>query len=199
MFSQRDAESRGNGWLPIGALPGIETSSFYHRLDRALEASGFGDAVRELCEPFDAMDRTQGDQTEIDPEVYFKMQMVGFFEEIPSERGIAARCADSLSIRQLLRYGLHESTPDHSSLTVYRERLGSGVYEKVFALLMKALRKHKLLRGRRLRIDASEMESNASMRLLAHRLTGEQYWKYVEGLGESAGAEKAGPEILPPP
>ena len=57
------------------------------RLDRALKASGFGDAVRELCEPYYQMDRSRGGCPVIDPEVYFKMQMVGFFEGIPSERG----------------------------------------------------------------------------------------------------------------
>ena len=145
-------------------------------------ASGFGDAVRALSEPYYEMDRSRGGRPGIDPEVYFKMQMVGFFEGIASERGIAARCADSLSIRQFLHYELHESTPDHSSLTVIRQRLGSEVYEQVFALVLKALRKHKLLRGKKLGIDASVMEVNARGRSLEHWLMGEDDRAYVRAV-----------------
>jgi hypothetical protein len=71
-----------------------------------------------LCEPFYVADSSRGGRPGIDPEVYFKMLMVGFFENLPSERGIAARCADSLSIREFLHYGLAEATPHHSSLGI---------------------------------------------------------------------------------
>jgi len=196
MFRRKEPEAQGSLWLPTEKLPRTAATSFYQRLDRALAASGFGDAVRELFEPYYEMDRSRGGRPGIDPEVYFKMQMVGFFEGIPSERGIAARCADSLSIRQFLHYELHESTPDHSSLTVIRQRLGSEVYEKVFALVLQALRKHKLLRGRKLGIDASGMEANASMRSLEHRLTGEDYQDYVTGLAESAGVDTSDPAAV---
>ena len=106
------------------------------------------------------------------------------------------RCADSLSIRQFLHYELHEATPDHSSLTVIRKRLGSEVHEKVFKLVLKALRDHKLLRGRKLGIDASVMEANASMGSLEHRLTGEDYQKYVSGLAEEADVDPLDPAAV---
>ena len=106
------------------------------------------------------------------------------------------RCADSLSIRQFLHYELHEATPNHSSLTVIRRRLAPEVYEKVFGLVLKALREHKLLRGRKLGIDASVMEANASMRSLEHRLTGEDYQKYVSGLAEEAGVDPSDPAAV---
>lgn len=189
MFRRKDPEEQASLWLPMQELPKTAATSFYQRLDRALAASGFGDAVRELCAPYYETDRSRGGRPGIDPEGYFKMQMVGFFEGIPSERGIAARCADSLSIRQFLHYELHESTPDHSSLTVIRQRLGAEVYEQVFALVLKALKKQKLLRGRKLGIDASVMEANASLRSLEHRLTGEDYRAYVGKLAEAAGVD----------
>ena len=182
MFRRKDPEAQVSLWVPTQELPRTSATSFYQRLDRALAGSGFGDAVRELCAPYYEMDRSRGGRPGIDPEVYFKMQMVGFFEGIPSERGIAARCADSLSIRQFLHYELYEATPDHSSLTVIRKRLGPEVYEKVFALVPKALRDHKLLRDRKLGVDASVMEANASLRSLKHGLTGEDYQKYVSAL-----------------
>ena len=124
------------------------------------------------------------------------MQMVGFFEGLPSERAIAARCADSLSIREFLHYGLGESTPDHSSLTVIRQRLGAEVYEQVFGLILGALKDNGLLKGRRLGIDASVLEANASLRSLEHRLTGESYAEYVRKLAEAAGVDTSDPAAV---
>jgi transposase len=140
MFRRKDRKQQSTFWIPTSDLPSTPANSFYRRLDRALAEAGFGDAVRALCEPFYEMDRSRGGRPGIDPEVYFEMQMIGFFEGLPSERTIAARCADSLSIREFLHYELHEATPDHSSLTVIRRRLSSEVYEKVFGLVLKALK-----------------------------------------------------------
>jgi transposase len=196
MFRRKDPEAQVSLWLPTDELPSSSANSFYQRLDRALKASGFGDAVRELCAPYYESDPSRGGRPGIDPEVYFKMQMVGFFEGLPSERGITARCADSISIRQFLHYGLDESTPDHSSLTVIRQRLGAEVFEQVFALVLQALRDHKLLRGKKLGIDASVMEANASLRSLEHRLTGEDYSAYVSGLAAAAGVDATDPAAV---
>lgn len=189
MFQRKDAESQPSFWISRSELPSTPVNTFYQRLDRALGETGFGDTVRELCAPFYESDSSRGGRPGIDPEVYFKMQMIGFFENLPSERGIAARCADSLSIREFLHYGLQEATPDHSSLTVIRQRLNADVYERVFGLVLKALKKHKLLKGRKLGIDASVMEANASLRSLEHRLTGEAYVEYVTKLAEAAGVD----------
>ena len=91
MFRRKDREAQPSRWLPTEKLQTTPATSFYVRLDRALKVSGFADAVRELCEPSDQKDRSLGGCRGIDPEVYFKMQMVGFFEGITSERGIAMR------------------------------------------------------------------------------------------------------------
>lgn len=196
MFRKKDPEAQASLWVAASELPSSPANSFYQGLDRALEASGFGDAVRELCAPYYETDRSRGGRPGIDPAVYFKMQMIGFFEGIGSERGIAGRCADSISIRQFLHYELHESTPDHSSLTVIRQRLGPEVFEQVFELILKALRDHKLLRGRKLGIDASVMEANASLRTLEHRLSGEDYRSYVSALAEAAGVDPSDPSAV---
>jgi transposase len=193
MFRRKDVEPQSSFWIRTSELPSTPVNTFYQRLDRALADTGFGDAVRELCARFYESDSSRGGRPGIDPEVYFKMQMIGFFENLPSERGIAARCADSLSIREFLHYGLQEATPDHSSLTVIRQRLSAQVYERVFALVLKALRKHKLLKGRKLGIDASVMEANASLRSLQHRLTGDAYAAYVKKLAEAAGVDTSDP------
>jgi transposase len=135
------------------------------------------------------MDASKGGQPGIDPEVYFKMLLVGFFENLPSERAIAARCADSLSIREYLHYALAERTPHHSSFTVIRQRLAAQVYAGVFACVLAALKQQRLLKGRHLAIDTSVMEANAALRSLEHRLTGEQYGQYVKRLATAAGVD----------
>lgn len=162
-------------------------SAFYARLDETLESFGFADKVRALCAP--AYKNGNAGRPGIDPVVYLKMIMVGFFEDLPSERAIAARCADSMSIRAFLNYALEEKTPDHSSFTVIRQRLGLEIYQRIFTLTLQALREHGLLRGKNLGIDSSVIEANASLRALVHRNTEEQYWDYVKRLAAENGID----------
>lgn len=189
MFRQKDPERQPSMWIATSDLPTTPANTFYERLDRALNKFGFGKAVRELCEPFYESDTSVGGRPGIDPEVYFKMLMIGFFENLASERAIATRCADSLSVRAFLHYALHEPTPDHSSLTRIRQRLAPAVFQQVFGWILMALKKNKLLKGKRLAIDASVLEANASLRSLEHRLTGEAYSAYVTKLAEAAGVD----------
>ena len=119
------------------------------------------------------------------------MLMVGFFENLRSERAIAARCEDSLSVRAFLGYGLDESTPDHSSLSVIRQRLGPEIYQGVFEVVLSALKAHGLFLGRHLGIDSSVIEANASLLTLVHRNTEKAYGRYVK---ELAAQESVDPE-----
>ena len=121
-------------------LPKSPKSTFYAKLDETLECFGFAGKVRHICAP--AYKQTGTGRPGIDPVVYLKMIMVGFFEDLPSERAIAARCADSMSIRAFLNYELDEKIPDHSSFTVIRQRLGLDLYERIFTLSLQALREH---------------------------------------------------------
>ncbi len=168
-------------------LPKSPKSTFYAKLDETLESFGFAGKVRQICAP--AYKQTGMGRPGIDPVVYLKMIMVGFFEDLPSERAIAARCADSMSIRAFLNYELDEKTPDHSSFTVIRQRLGLDLYEQIFTLSLQALREHGLLRGKNLGIDSSVIEANASLRALVHRNTEEQYWDYVKRLAAEIGID----------
>lgn len=196
VFRQKTPEEVPAFWIATSDLPSTPAHSFYQRLDQVLTACRFGEKVRRLAAPFYDMDASKGGQPGIDPEVYFKMLMVGFFENLSSERAIAARCADSLSIREFLHYGLGERTPHHSSFTVIRQRLAAPVYEAVFGLVLAALKKKKLLKGRRLAIDSSVLEANASLRSLEHRLTGEHYRQYVKRLATAAGVDPADPRAV---
>jgi len=187
MFSEKKKAEQPEFWVAADKVASPAQSNFYLRLDETLERFGFAAKVRGLCAP--AYDTSGVGRPGIDPVVYLKMIMVGFFEDLPSERAIAARCADSLSIRAFLRYELHEKTPEHSSFTVIRQRLGLEIYEGIFVIMLQALQEHGLLRGKNLGIDASVIEANASLRALINRNTEEQYWDYVKRLAAQQGID----------
>jgi transposase len=196
MFRKKTPDPAPSLWIATSDLPTTPATSFYQKLDGVLAERQFGDRVRALCAPYYDMDRRKGGQPGIDPEVYFKMLMVGFFENLASERAIATRCADSFSIRAFLHYELTEKTPEHSSFTVIRQRLALEVYDQVFGLIVAALHEKQLLRGKHLAIDTSVLEANASLRSLEHRLTGEKYRQYVKRLAKVAGVDTSDPRAV---
>jgi transposase len=185
MFCPKTKASQPEMWIQADQVVMPAKSRFYSKLDETLESFGFASKVRELCAP--AYNNSGNGRPGIDPAVYLKMLMVGFFEDLTSERAIAARCADSIAIRQFLNYELTEETPDHSSLSIIRQRLAGPVYDQVFTLVLSALQAHGLLRGKHLGIDSSVMEANASLRGLVNRNTGEAYWDYVKRLAAESG------------
>jgi transposase len=187
VFTEKKKAAQPEFWIAANQIASPANRGFYAKLEETLESFGFATKVRELCAP--AYDHSGIGRPGIDPVVYLKMIMVGFFEDLPSERAIAARCADSMSIRAFLKYELHERTPEHSSFTVIRQRLGLEIYERIFTLTLQALREHGLLRGKNLGIDASVIEANASLRALVNRNTEEQYWDYVKRLAAEQGID----------
>jgi len=189
MFKPRKkTQEQKEFWVVADRLAKATPSRFYELLNGTLERMKFAEQVWASCAP-DYADATRGGRPGIDPVTYFKMLMIGFFEGIASEREIAARCADSLSLRGFLGYRLDEATPDHSSMSVIRQRLGSACFEEVFGLVLVALRAHGLLKGRHLGRDSSVIEANASLRSLSERNTEEGYWAYVQRLAKEAGLE----------
>lgn len=160
---------------------------FYSKLDRTLESFEFAQEVRALCRP--AYDQSGVGQPGIDPVVYLKMLMVGFFENLASERAIAEECADSMAVRAFLHLGLEENSPEHSSFTRIRQRLGPEIYHRIFTLILSALQVHGLVGGKHLGVDTSVMEANASLRGLVNRNTEEAYWEYVKRLAREQGID----------
>src|SRR5271169_2597845 len=185
MFSEKKKATQPELWINADQVVMPARGSFYSKLEETLESFGFANKVRELCAP--AYNNSGNGRPGIDPAVYLKMRMVGFFEDMTSERAIAARCADSIAIRQFINYELTEQTPDHSSLSIIRQRLEGPIYDQVFTLVLSALQEHGLLRGKHLGIDSSVMEANASLRGLVNRNTGEAYWDYVKRLAAESG------------
>ena len=189
MFSKREGEEKqGELWIESARVAKPKSQGFYSKLNEHLAGMDFARQVWAWCAPA-YCEENRGGRPGIDPVVYLKMLMVGFFENLRSERAIAARCEDSLSVRAFLGYGLEESTPDHSSLSVIRQRLGPEIYQGIFEIMLSALKAHGLFRGRHLGIDSSTMEANASLRTLVHRNTEQAYWEYVKELASEEGID----------
>jgi transposase len=189
MFRKKERDHQSSLWTVSSEIVKGPGSSYYEQLDRALQSAKFDKTIRELCRPYYEEDESKGGRKGIDPYVYFKMLMVGFFENIGSERGIASRCADSISIRGFLKYELTEHTPDHSSLSRIRKRLATEVYDKAFEIILGVLGGNKLLKGKQVGIDTSIIEANASMRTLVNNHTGETYDAYVKRLAQDEGVD----------
>jgi transposase len=187
MIRKKISQEQTSLWIAVDELQVKPKITFYTKLNKLLGKMKFGQHVRKLCEPY--YSSKTNCRPPIDPEIYFKMLMTGFFENLRSERAIASRCADSLSIRAFLGYDITESTPDHSSLSVIRKRLPPRVYSQVFSTVLKELKGHGLVKGKNLALDTSVMEANASLSRLQNRMTKESYAGYVAGLAEQSGVD----------
>jgi transposase len=154
---------------------------FYRKLNELLAEAGFDRWIEDRCRPYYATEERRG-QPSIPPGVYFRMLLVGYFEGIDSQRGIAWRCADSLSLRAFLGTPLDESTPDHSTLTNTRNRLPQEVFDEVFQFVLKIAVDKKLLSGKTVGVDGTTLEANAAMKSIVRRDTGEDWKQYVTRL-----------------
>lgn len=159
---------------------------FYEALEKVLREADFDRRVEKLCKKFYAERRGR---PSIPPGVYFRCLMVGFFEGIDSERGIAWRVADSLSLRGFLGISFGKSTPDHSSLSNIRRRLDLETHQEVFTMLLGKLAEHGLVKGKSVGVDATTLEANAALRSLVRREDGQSYEDFLIELAKKSGIE----------
>jgi transposase len=122
-------------------------------------------------------------------EIYFRLLLVGYFEGIDAERGIAWRAADSLGLRQFLGIGFDEQTPDHSTISRTRRRIDVETHRKVFFWILELLRDKGLVKGKTVGIDATTLEANAAMRSIVRRDNGESYEDFLKGVAQESGIE----------
>lgn len=184
-MGRRQIDRQQEFWIASDALASVPQHIFYDKLNRLLDEAGFDQFVEELCEPF----YSSIGRDSIPPGRYFRMLFVGYFEEIDSQRGIAWRCADSLSLRNFLFLGASVESPDHSSLTKIRQRLPLSVHEEVFAFVLDIARQKKLLVGKQVGVDATTLEANAAMKSIVRRDSGDDWKDYLRRLAEEAGVE----------
>lgn len=184
-LGQRRTARQLEMWVATAKLPASIGHVFYDALNGVLRDGKFDDFAESLCGPY----YKEGGRPGIPPGIYFRMIFVGYFEGIDSQRGIAWRCRDSLSLRKFLGYELHENTPEHSSLTRIRQRLPLKVFEEVFAFVLSLVEEHGLLKGKTVGVDSTLLEANAAMKSIVRRDTGEDWEAYVRGLAEAEGVE----------
>src|ERR687897_3238389 len=167
--------------------------SFYDWCNEILAEAEFDAVVEMLCQPYysDGVGRPS-----VPPGRYFRMLFVGQYEGLDSEREIAWRCADSLSLHRFLRLSEGETVPDHTTLSVTRSRLPIEIHHAVFGFVLEIVERHDLVRGRRIGVDASTQEANAALRRLVRRDTGEDYRQMLERLAKDSGIETPSTEDL---
>jgi transposase len=175
-------------------LPRSDGHPFYQKLNGLLAEAGFDRWIEARCRSFYEQEETRG-KPSIPPGVYFRMLLVGYFEGIDSQRGIAWRCADSLSLRTFLGVPLDEATPDHSTMSVTRKRLGPEVFDEVFRFVLAIAEQKRLLGGKTVGVDSTTLEANAAMKSIVRRDSGEDWRQYVTRLMREDGT--VGPDDEP--
>ena len=123
------------------------------------------------------------------PGQYFRLLLVGYFEGIDSERGIAWRAADSLAVRRFVRLALNEAAPDHSAISRTPRRIDVETHRVVFTWVQQRLVEAGLLKGKTVAIDATTLEANAAMRSIVRRDTEETYQEFLTQLAKASGIE----------
>jgi len=184
-LGRRGGERQEEFWIPTTAVARGPGHPFYDKLNALLAEAGFDRWVEARCRAYYAEQGRPG----IPPGVYFRMLLIGYFEGLESQRGIAWRCADSNSLKSFLGFGLTEATPDHSSLTKIRRRLPLEVHEEVFAFVLGIAQLKKLLKGQVVGVDATLLEANAALKSIVRKDTGEDYRQYLRRLAQEAGIE----------
>ena len=187
MFKKQPRERQEELWIRSDELNLPAETPFWTKFQGLLDSIDFDRQVRDACAPFYTMNGPG--QPGVDPVVYFKMLLIAFFENLPSERAIEARCADSLGIRNFLGVALTDRVPDHSTLSRIRHRLPQEVFDTVYGIIFPRLQELKLIRGKALGMDTSVINANAAMKSLRNRMTREKYRAYVKRLAKGEGVD----------
>jgi transposase len=164
----------------------VPANHFYRHLDAALDLA----FVREWVADCYA-DRGR---PSIDPVVFFKLQLILFFEGLRSERRLIETASLHLAHRWYLGYGLDEPLPDHSSLTRIRQRLGLPVFQRFFEHVVELCQQAGLIWGRELFFDATKVRANAALNSVVPRFylqAKEQAQEHLAELFAAAGESAA--------
>ena len=173
-------------WVPATELAKAPGHPFYQRLNRVLGKHGFDDFVEAECAAFYAPSRGRPG---LAPGIYFRLLLVGYFEGLSSERGIAWRAADSLALRDFLGLNLSESPPDHSTISRTRRLIDVATHEAVFSWVLKRVAESGLWNGKTIGIDATTLEANAALRSIVRRDTEQGYEEFLTELAVASGIQ----------
>src|SRR5829696_1291106 len=182
----RKQRERQEGLWYGGELATAPGHPFYKRLNDVLDKAGFDSFCETRCAEFyhDKLGRPS-----LAPGLYFRIMMIGFFEGLDSERGIAWRLADSLTLRQFLSIGLDEKTPDHVTISRTRRLIKAETHQRIFTWVLERLAQGGLIKGKTIGVDSTTLEANAAMKSIVRRDTQEGYTGYLKRLAEAAEGE----------
>jgi len=186
MGTRKGRERQQELWVATATLARPAGHPFYERLNLLLDKCSFDAFVEDVCRRFYAENMGRPG---LSPGIYFRLLLLGYFEGIDSERGIAWRAADSLSIRAFLRVGLDETVPDQTTISRTRRLIDVETHQLVFAWVLTVLAEHGLLRGKTIGIDATTLEANAALRSIVRRDTGQTYQEFLLQLAKASGIE----------
>jgi transposase len=184
MGTRRRRQRQERLWISHSELAKGPGHPFYKRVNELLETERFDEFAEKECARFYAENNGRPSLT---PGIYFRLLLVGYFEGIDSERGIAWRAADSFGLRQFLGIAIDEDTPDHSTISRTRRLMDVETHRKVFFWILELLREQGLLKGKTVGIDATTLEANAAMRSIVRRDSGESYEEFLQGLAKESG------------
>ena len=193
MGTRRKRERQQDLWIATSDVVQTPGNAFYDRLNVILDEHQFDRRTEHLCRKFY---KSQYGRPSMTPGVYFRALLIGYFEGLDSERGIAWRTADSLSLRKFLGYALDEPTPDHSTVSRTRRLYWVETHKAVFRWVVKILVKEGMISGQTVSVDATTLEANAALKSIVRRDNGQGYEEYLKGLAEAAGMENPTREQL---
>jgi transposase len=179
-LGRRRREQQDTFWVATDQLGSGPRNAFYDRLNQLLAEIEFDRKLEEAAEPY----YEKIGRRSLPPGIYFRMLFIGYFEDISSQRGIAWRCEDSRSLARFLGYAPGEQTPDHSTLSLTRERLPMEVHALAFELILGAAKQNGLLKGKTIGNDATDLEANASMKSIVRKDNGDDWREYLRKLYE---------------
>ena len=173
-------------WVATTDFPTAASHPFYMRLNQLLREHRFDDFAEAECATFYAV--TMG-RPGLPPGIYFRLLLIGYFEGIDSERGIAWRAADSFALRDFLGVGLDSAPPDHSTISRTRRLIDVETHRDMFTWVLERLGEAGLVKGQTIAIDATTLEANAALRHIVRRDTGEGYQEFLTTLAQASGIE----------
>jgi len=185
-IGKRKRKQQETLWIPTGEIPAPPAHPFYRRLNSILTKQGFDEFVEDICGKFYAP--TMG-RPGLAPGTYFRMLLIGYFEGLDSERGIAWRTADSLALRDFLGLALTDTPPDHSTVSRTRRLIDVETHQAVFTWVLQRIADKGLLKGKTIGIDATTLEANAALRSIVRRDTGDSYQEFLVKLAKESGIE----------
>src|SRR5712671_6304888 len=176
-----------------GELPIAPGHPFYKRLNEVLDNAKFDPFCETNCASFY---HNKLGRPSLPPGQYFRVMMIGFFEGLDSERGIAWRLADSLTLREFLSIGWDEKTPDHVTISRTRRLIDAETHQRIFSWVLERLAGGGLIKGKTIGVDSTTLEANAAMKSIVRRDTGENYTAYLKRLAEAEGVNAKDPAAL---